>query len=49
MNAEAIRFRLEANALAACLSLVGLAVAARIGLELLWRSIDRATTSGGAR
>ena len=44
-----LRYRLEANALAVCLSVAGLAVAARIGLEVLWRSIDRATTTGGAK
>ena len=49
MSREELEHRIEENALAICWSLVGLAVAARIGLELMWRAIDRATTTGGAK
>jgi hypothetical protein len=49
VTAERLAYIFRADSYAVWLSLVGLAVAARIAMEIAWRHIDRATTLGGQR
>lgn len=49
MTRERLAYVFRADSYAVCLSIVGLAVAARIALEVGFRTIDRATTLGGPR
>jgi hypothetical protein len=49
VTAERLAYIFRADSYAVWLTICGLAVAARIAMEITWRHIDRATTLGGVR